>query len=391
MPVRKRVLIVEDDRVVKSSLSRLLENRDCHIESATSGEEGLSRFQQQPYDLVLTDLKLPDMDGMDMVQRMRVLAADLPFIVLTAFGDQADARRAVQMGAVDYLQKPLNAQHVLNVTQSAFQPHPSSPGAINPETAMKSPVNPDPSPNPEMVEQLMRLHGLLAPFGSIGRLGSGITHNLNGFLTGLMGHLELMKMKRPELSGELTGVLDLAKKIRDNVAELSNKFDHETQREPQPLDLNQILKAELGFLRAELFFKHYVAVRLDLQEPLPGVYGIYGDFSLAFEEILMNAVDAQRHQKQGEIRIKSFVQENLIFVTFEDAGPGFSPQALERALEPLWPQIKVTEEAQVRGGMGLFMVQRWLEPWGGDVLLSNCENGGGRVTVTLPKRARLPG
>jgi CheY-like chemotaxis protein len=389
MQTRKRVLIVEDDRVVKSSLARLLEGGDCHIDSASTGNEGLTRFQREPYDLVLTDLKLPDMDGMDMVEQMRECCADLPFVVLTAFGNQDDARRALQMGAVDFFQKPLDAQQILNVAQTAFQSNRTPSGNSYAEAAMNPPSDPKSKPD-GMAEQLICLQGLLAPYASIGRLGSGITHNLNGFLTGLMGHLELLKMKRPDLETELVSVMDLAKKIRDNVADLSNKFDNETQAETQPLNLNQILRSELAFLQADLFFKHYVSVRLELEESLPSIWGRYADYSLVLEEIIINAIDAQRDKKAGEIRIKTWSDETSVYVEIEDNGPGFSPQALEHAVEPLWPGIKESEDGLVRAGMGLFMARRRLETWGGSLKLANSESRGGLVTIALPRRDKPP-
>lgn len=386
---KKRVLIVEDDRVVKNSLARLLQDSDCLVESAANGEEGLARFQQQPCDLVLTDLKLPDMDGLDMIRRMRSRQADLPFIVLTAFGEQEDARGALKMGAVDFFQKPLDASQILNITRRAFQSRRPGNGGISPESAMNQPPDSRATDPKELAEQLIRLHELLAPYSSIGRLGNGITHNLNGFLTGLMGHLELLKMKRSDLGKDLDNVLDLARKIRDNVAELSTKFDNESIREPQPLSVNQILKAELAFLRAELFFKHYIAVRLDLQESLPGIWAAYSDLSLAFEEIIMNAIDAQRSLKNAEIRIKTYLNSEFVYIEFEDAGGGFSPQALEHAFEPLWPGVTVTEDGLVRGGMGLYTARRRLEAWGGKLTLANSPGRGGLVTVALPARVKM--
>ena len=236
---------------------------------------------------------------------------------------------------------------------------------------------------------LLRLRSLLAPFISIGRLGSGITHNLSGYLTGLMGHLELMRIKYPQIAQDVDIVMNQAKRIRDNVNDLSTKFDNETIREAQPQNLNQILRFELNFLKADLFFKHNVEVALELQEPLPNVYGIYADFALAFEEVLLNAIDAQRSQKQGFIRVKSHSGPEQVTVEIEDGGPGFSPEALEWAFEPLWPEIKVVDDILVRGGLGLYCSRLWLEPWGGKLTLENRAEGGGRVRIELPRRRQV--
>ncbi len=398
MPAQKRVLVVEDDRVIKSSLQRVLATEECQIDSAATAQEGLLKFNQDPYDFVLTDLKLPDMDGIEMVAQMRRRAADLPFVVLSAYAEKEDALRALKMGALEFFQKPFDVQQVLNVARNFVQADRQvSPtvkqiaelsGKLS-ELVMKTDSQ-EMRVQDNLSSELLRLHGLLAPFVSLGRFGSGITHNLNGHLTGLIGHLDLLKMKHPELGQELAGILELARKIRDSIGEISSKYDNETVREAQPQNINQILRFELGFLKADLFYKHYMQVETEFQEPLPNVFGIYADFALAFEEIMLNAIDAQRNQKAGWIKIKTYAQDQNICVEFEDKGPGFSSEALQKAVNLLQPQTKTTSDGLVRGGVGLYFSQLWLEPWGGSIALENRAEGGARVRVTLPKRDRMP-
>ncbi|RJP74243.1 MAG: hybrid sensor histidine kinase/response regulator [Candidatus Zixiibacteriota bacterium] len=399
MATLKRVLIVEDDRVIQSSLSRALKGNGCQAEAALSAREGLDKFRRAPYDLILADLRLPDMDGLDMVRRMREMDADLPFIVLTAHADPDDTLRALKLGAVDLLQKPFDLRRILALTQHSLQPCRVPPAADTPmvdpaglftELSMKSRKESSEIPSSLEADALLRLHELQAPYTSLGRFGNGVTHNLNGFLTGLMGHLEILQMRRPELSGDLEKILELARKIRDYVADLSTKYENETLREPQPQNLNQILRAELAFLRADLFFKHYIELRLDLQEPLANVYGQYSDFSLAFEEIILNAVDAQRDRKRGVLTIRTRARDDGVIVEFEDEGSGFSPEALLSAFDPFRPEIRTDEDGRVRGGLGLFLARMWLQRWGGEVEVENRDGGGARVRVRLPRKEKAP-
>jgi CheY-like chemotaxis protein/anti-sigma regulatory factor (Ser/Thr protein kinase) len=399
MRIPKRVLIVEDDRVIQNSLCRALKNSGCQPEAAQSAREGLDKFRNQPFDLILTDLRLPDMDGMDMVQRMREMDSDLPFVVLSAYAEKDDALRALKLGAVEFLQKPCDLRQILALTRNHLQPcrHPQPTDTRIPELAdLFSELVMTPKKDPAIpsrttldAEALLRLHEMQAPYISLGRLGNGITHNLNGYLTGLMGHLEILKLRRPEISGDLENVLELSRKIRDYVADLAIKYDNETLREPQPQNLNQVLRIELAFLCADLFLKHYLETKLDLQEPLANVYGSYADFALAFEEIIMNAVDAQRDRKHGILKLKTYTRNDQVIVEFSDRGPGFSPEALASAFDPLWPEVKINEDGQVRGGMGLYLARMWLARWGGEIEIENLESGA-LVRVTLPRRDTLP-
>ncbi|MCX6639317.1 MAG: response regulator [bacterium] len=394
MGEKKRVLIVEDDDLVKCSLARLLQGTDYSIETASSGEEGLELFQKLPYDLVLTDLRLPEMDGIEMISQMRKLDERLPFIVLSAYEEFEDALRAMKLGAVDFFQKPFNAQKILNLTrkyirtcESQFAMH--GDGLDSPEEIADMLVNKTLHPDsiPEVATSPPKINdvcSLLAPFVSLGQQFSGITHNLNGPLTGMMGHIELMKIRHPELDEDLDTVMKLAKKLRDNIAHLQTKYENETIREAQPQNINQILRAQTLFLQSDLFYKHYIERALELQDHLPNVKGVYADFALAFEQILINAIDAQKAKKAGTIKIRTYLKDNLIYVVFEDEGTGFSPEALERAFDPFWPEVRILEEGEVHLGLGLYLVKHWLEPYGAKIDIANNATTGARVCVTIP-------
>jgi signal transduction histidine kinase len=242
----------------------------------------------------------------------------------------------------------------------------------------------------DMTSDWLHLCELLETFVSIGRLGVGIAHNLNGSLAGIIGHAEVMKMKRPELSPELDTILGLARKLRDGIAEISTKLDNELTREAQPQNINQILRATISFLKADLYFKHYVKVELALQEPLPNVYGFYADFSLALEDLLLNAIDAQREISSGWIRIQTSTEGDRVHVTIENAGSGFSEEALASLFQPLPSEVILNEDRSIRGHVGLALAKSRLERWGGTIAVGNRDEGGARIMLTLPRREKVP-
>lgn len=396
MGAKPKVLIVEDDLIVQSSLERLLRGNDCDVDCADSGEEGLEKFTDSPCDLVVADLRLPGIDGIEMVDRMRKVDDSLDFVVMSAYGCLEDAIRALRLGALDFFQKPFDANQIVNLTHNV-NPHDRRKKA-NPKKEKKSSklVSEDNMKTAEkpvrnklaknLSPEVIQLQTLLAPFISIGRQGTGITHNLNSPLTGLMGHLELMKLKNPELTNDLDIIMGLAKKLRDSIANLQLKFEVETIRETRALNVNEILRTTLANLQADLFFKHYIRRDVDFQESLPFVEGIYADFALAFEEILLNAIDAQRDQKEGYIGVKTYSDDKVICVEIEDDGAGFSDEALDNAFEPFWPEMKSQEDGKVHVGMGLFLSLTWLQNYGGHIELENRPTKGARIRVTLPHK-----
>jgi len=105
---KARLLIVDDEPSARSGLERLLRQDGYEVDVADGGEAAIAIASERPPDVVLTDLKMPNMDGVELLQRLRQQDPDLPVIVITASGDVASAVRAMRVGAEDYLTKPVD-------------------------------------------------------------------------------------------------------------------------------------------------------------------------------------------------------------------------------------------------------------------------------------------
>src|SRR5713101_8336540 len=103
---RARVLVVEDEAYVRNSLGELLRSRGFDVELAAAFPEAMERLARAPVDLVLTDLKLPGADGLELVRRITASFGGTPVIVLTGQGTIASAVECMKAGACDYVLKP---------------------------------------------------------------------------------------------------------------------------------------------------------------------------------------------------------------------------------------------------------------------------------------------
>lgn len=102
----KAVLIVDDEKNIRLTLSQALEALELETDSAVNGEEALAKIEQNGFRLVLLDLKMPGMDGMEVLRRLRAIRPDIRVIILTAHGTIESAVEAMKLGAVDFIQKP---------------------------------------------------------------------------------------------------------------------------------------------------------------------------------------------------------------------------------------------------------------------------------------------
>lgn len=117
----KRILIVDDEPSARQMLALLLEEDGYAVKSAPDGFKALGVLQEWPCDVLLTDLRMPVLDGISLIRKAREIRPDLTCIVMTAFATVENAVEAMKIGAEDYLTKPLNFDAVELVLQRAFE------------------------------------------------------------------------------------------------------------------------------------------------------------------------------------------------------------------------------------------------------------------------------
>ncbi|MDG1582947.1 two-component system response regulator RssB [Pseudomonas sp. GOM6] len=108
-----KLLIIDDDEVVRASLAAYLEDSGFQVLQAENGLQGLEVFERDQPDLVICDLRMPQVDGLELIRRINKLTSDMPVIVVSGAGVMSDAVEALRLGAADYLIKPLEDLAVL--------------------------------------------------------------------------------------------------------------------------------------------------------------------------------------------------------------------------------------------------------------------------------------
>ena len=116
-----KVLIIDDEAGLRSTLTRILQKIGCNAMGAQNGVEALSLIVNSGFDLVFLDLWLPDMDGLQILSEIRKIDNKLPVILLTAHGSMDSALKAMRLGAMDYLIKPVNPDQLISMTKSVLK------------------------------------------------------------------------------------------------------------------------------------------------------------------------------------------------------------------------------------------------------------------------------
>ena len=121
---RPRILVVDDEASIRDLLSKTLALADYDVDVAPDGREAVERLRMLAYDLLITDLKMPGMDGLGVIREARRLKADLPVIIITGFSTEASAIEAANLGVAGYLTKPFRVPRVLAVAAKALGEQP---------------------------------------------------------------------------------------------------------------------------------------------------------------------------------------------------------------------------------------------------------------------------
>ena len=117
---RPCVLVVDDEPSIRDLLSKMLALADYNVDVASDGQAALERFRLGGYNLLITDLRMPGMDGMSVIHEARRLHADLPIIIITGFLIKASAIEAADLGISGYLTKPFRVPKVLKAAAQAL-------------------------------------------------------------------------------------------------------------------------------------------------------------------------------------------------------------------------------------------------------------------------------
>jgi CheY-like chemotaxis protein len=118
--MKGRILVVEDEKAARQALSSLLGDEGYEVLTAADGTSAQALALQQEPDLILLDIRLPDIDGITVLEKLRQGYCDAAAIVMTAYATSSNAIKATQHGAFDYITKPINDEHLVLLIRRAL-------------------------------------------------------------------------------------------------------------------------------------------------------------------------------------------------------------------------------------------------------------------------------
>lgn len=120
-----KILLVDDDEWIRDSLSLYFEAEGCHLQALETAEEGISALKDQTYDIIITDYKLPGLDGLEFLKRIQNTHPEAIKILITAYGNAETLAAAERIGVQDFIRKPFTSDTIIASLSRLIETHES--------------------------------------------------------------------------------------------------------------------------------------------------------------------------------------------------------------------------------------------------------------------------
>ena len=382
---RPKVLVVEDEIGPRESLKMIL-RPPYEVLMAGDGEAGLAEFEASHPDVVISDIRMPHMDGMQFMHEVRSRAPATPFILITGCGTLATAQQAIRAGAFDYISKPFRVEEIRAVVARALEEKRRQMEKTQTMSSLRV-------LNAQLAEQIRDLERK----ASLGELSAEMVHDLNNPLCILQGYMVLLE---DELD---RGTCDRRKRheFMEVVHEQIDRCARLTQgflgfaRDPAGdwvlTDVNGLIEDTLFLLRLRMRAAD-IEPSTDLDPGLPDMIVQPSSLQQVFYNLVTNAIQAME-DTGGRLFLSSrYVAPNgsaaRAEIVVEDTGAGIAAELHEKVFDSFF-----TTKPKPKGtGLGLGICRRVVTAHGGEIALDS-EPGRGasfRIQLPIPREGRQP-
>ena len=368
-----RLLLVDDEDEFRQTLGKRLSKRRVVTEQAGSGEEALAILAQKPIDVVVLDIKMPGMSGIETLQRIKQEHPKTEVIILTGHSTTQDGVEGIKLGAFDYLGKPVEFEHLLSKIKQADE-------KIQREEEKKK----ESEFRAKMEQQMIATERL----ASLGTLAAGVAHEINnplaiiGEAVGWMKSILMRKeLENMPLKENLQMALDKIDKSKERAKRITHQllgFARKTDSMFKEVDLGELVDEVVVLVEREAFNKEVEIIKeYDMQ--FSTIWTDPSQLRQVLINVVTNAIQASRPRER--ITITMDVLSDGIVIAVKDIGEGIPGENLERIFEPFF-STKPTGQGT---GLGLSVSRGIIEKIGGRIAVESGLGRGSTFRIYLPK------
>ena len=380
-----RILIVDDDRALLQALPQTLYLRmqDITVDTCDSAQRAIQLIQEHDYDAIVSDVKMPGMDGLELLAHMRELRPDTPTLLITGHGEHNTAIQALRGGAYDYILKPIEREVFIAALRRAVQTRSLRRQVVEQHLAL--------SQHAKSLEQLVerRTRELVDANATKDRFLGIVAHEIEPPLAALMGMVQMLHQQADSGSSMdvvKQGVVDLEHSIARTAALVRNLLD------------TSLMDTNMFVLRRE---------RCDLVEVCHRLLDEYtaGSGPMLISELRGQPLEAEvdrdrlcqvllnllasthKYAPKGSpitMTLQQMGYEAVISVAAGNAGTSSESQSQEFERPHQEPRIEVYNGSQQDNGLELYITRKIVERHGGYVDVQNTPENGNVFSIRLP-------
>jgi len=376
-----RVLLVDDEADFRSTASKRLSRRGMICLQAKSGEDALAVLEVEPIDVVVLDVKMPGMDGVETLDRIKAQFPDTETILLTGHACAADGVEGIKRGAFDYLTKPIEFEHLLEKIRQAYDRLRWAEERRK-EQAFRT----------KMEQQMIATERLAA----LGTLSTGVAHEINNPLAMMReaaGYMQLVLEKQdaaamPRKADLVRGLEKIEKGIEriKRITHLLLGFVKGQNHSFSETDLRHLVDESIELVQREARDK---AIDFELQ--IDDAAAVIWSDPFEIRQVLVNLLTNAVHAIPGDGTITIGVKDcgDHVELVVSDTGQGIPRENLSKIFEPFFS----TKSPDQGTGLGLYVTRGIVTKLGGQIDVESRVGRGTAFTVQLPRcyTGDLPG
>jgi len=400
----KKILVIDDEVYIRDSVIGFLEDFGFEVIEAENGQVGVDRYENDRPDLILCDLRMPVMDGLEVLGHVRERDDNTPIIIVSGAGNIADTVEALRLGAWDYIIKPVQDMNVLfHAVNKAFERKHFIADKARYQQDLEA-ANKELKISLDTLERARDQLVQSEKMAALGELVAGVAHEINtpvgvgvtaaSFLDAKTREFSTLyesgELKRSELETYLKTVQEVSNSILINMeraAELISSFKQvavdQSSEKQRRFNLKEYIDEVLLSLRPR--YKktaHSICVNCPLDVEINSYPGA---FSQILNNLIMNSlIHGFQDKEEGEIRIEICFDDGELIFIYKDNGCGMDEARKEKAFDPFF----TTRRGKGGTGLGMSIVFNLVtQTLKGRVWLDSAPGQGMCLTMTFPELA----
>jgi signal transduction histidine kinase len=375
------ILIVDDERANLTVLRSFLE-AGYTVHEAQSGPEALKIAKEAELDVVITDQRMPEMTGVELLEQLRDFKPDVAGIVLTGFTDPPALISAINRARVfRFIKKPWQPDDILEAVRQASE-HVYQARAIQKLVTLLAKRTKELDASIQEIRSTQRQLLHMERLGTMGRLATGVIHDLRNLMVSL-GYIEGV-LQQKEIAADVLESVQVGMQGVDNLIKTLEAL-HQFARggrlhlEKAKIEASQVVQDAIAISRMDLNFRMH-KVEVNVEEGLPKVVGDRQKLTQVLVNLVRNALQATAQWRS--ISIEASAKNRRVIFAVEDEGPGVPPEVRDNLFKPF-----VSSKGDGGMGMGLYMAKLIVDSHQGEIAVLDRPQGGARFEVRLAAAA----